>query len=75
MAPLPGVIQIKGDITKLATAQQIIGHFEGQHADLVVSDGAPDGMPSSGACRLCWVLLHESRAGGSEALRYIDGLS
>jgi tRNA (cytidine32/guanosine34-2'-O)-methyltransferase len=43
MAPLPGVIQIEGDITKTSTAQQIIGHFEGQHADLVVCDGAPDG--------------------------------
>ncbi|XP_067141362.1 tRNA (cytidine(32)/guanosine(34)-2'-O)-methyltransferase-like [Centruroides vittatus] len=42
MAPLPGVIQIQGDITKLSTAQQIIGHFEGESADLVVCDGAPD---------------------------------
>ncbi|XP_072388057.1 tRNA (cytidine(32)/guanosine(34)-2'-O)-methyltransferase-like [Diabrotica undecimpunctata] len=42
MSPLPGVIQIQGDITKYSTAQQIIGHFEGDHADLVVCDGAPD---------------------------------
>ena len=42
MAPLPGVIQIQGDITKLSTAEQIIGHFEGEKADLVVCDGAPD---------------------------------
>ncbi|KAJ1945519.1 tRNA (uridine-2'-O-)-methyltransferase trm7 [Linderina macrospora] len=42
MAPLPGVIQIQGDITKLTTAEQIIGHFDGESADLVVSDGAPD---------------------------------
>ncbi|XP_076026256.1 tRNA (cytidine(32)/guanosine(34)-2'-O)-methyltransferase [Genypterus blacodes] len=42
MAPLPGVTQIQGDITKVATAQQIIGHFEGRPADLVVCDGAPD---------------------------------
>ncbi|XP_060678576.1 putative tRNA (cytidine(32)/guanosine(34)-2'-O)-methyltransferase [Hemiscyllium ocellatum] len=42
MAPLPGVIQIQGDITKVATAQEIIKHFEGQAADLVVCDGAPD---------------------------------
>ena len=27
-----------------STAQEIIGHFEGKHADLVVCDGAPDGM-------------------------------
>lgn len=42
MAPIPGVVQIQGDITKVSTAQQIIGHFEGDHADLVVCDGAPD---------------------------------
>uniref|UniRef100_A0A0B7AHG6 Putative tRNA (cytidine(32)/guanosine(34)-2'-O)-methyltransferase n=2 Tax=Arion vulgaris TaxID=1028688 RepID=A0A0B7AHG6_9EUPU len=42
MAPIPGVIQLQGDITKKSTAQDIIGHFEGQHADLVVCDGAPD---------------------------------
>lgn len=42
MAPLPGVIQIQGDITKVSTANQIIGHFEGEKADLVVCDGAPD---------------------------------
>lgn len=43
MAPLDGVLQIKGDITKLSTAEKIISHFEGKLADLVVSDGAPDG--------------------------------
>ncbi|GFN76103.1 tRNA (cytidine(32)/guanosine(34)-2'-o)-methyltransferase [Plakobranchus ocellatus] len=42
MAPIPGVIQIQGDITKKSTAQAIISHFEGEHADLVVCDGAPD---------------------------------
>uniref|UniRef100_A0A3B3Q4P0 Putative tRNA (cytidine(32)/guanosine(34)-2'-O)-methyltransferase n=1 Tax=Paramormyrops kingsleyae TaxID=1676925 RepID=A0A3B3Q4P0_9TELE len=42
MAPLPGVTQIQGDITKTSTAQEIIKHFEGQPADLVVCDGAPD---------------------------------
>ncbi|KAJ2714425.1 putative tRNA (cytidine(32)/guanosine(34)-2'-O)-methyltransferase [Coemansia spiralis] len=42
MAPLPGVTQIQGDITKLSTAKQIISHFDGAQADLVVSDGAPD---------------------------------
>ena len=44
MAPIEGVIQMKGDITKLSTAEGIIGHFKGNKADLVVSDGAPDGM-------------------------------
>lgn len=43
MAPLPGVIQIQGDITKRNTANEIIKHFEGGKADLVVCDGAPDG--------------------------------
>ncbi|EDQ87851.1 uncharacterized protein MONBRDRAFT_26852 [Monosiga brevicollis MX1] len=42
MAPLPGVIQMQGDITKEATAQEIVQHFDGGYADLVVSDGAPD---------------------------------
>ena len=43
MAPLKGVHQIKGDITKLSTVEQIITVFNGKLADLVVSDGAPDG--------------------------------
>ncbi|XP_043215776.1 putative tRNA (cytidine(32)/guanosine(34)-2'-O)-methyltransferase isoform X1 [Amphibalanus amphitrite] len=42
MAPLPGVIQIQGDITKRSTAEQIISEFSGQQAQLVVCDGAPD---------------------------------
>ncbi|XP_048963702.1 tRNA (cytidine(32)/guanosine(34)-2'-O)-methyltransferase isoform X1 [Canis lupus baileyi] len=44
MAPLPGVLQIQGDITqvRLSTAKEIIQHFEGCPADLVVCDGAPD---------------------------------
>lgn len=42
MAPIAGVIQIQGDITKVSTAEEIINHFEGEKADLVVCDGAPD---------------------------------
>ncbi|XP_064642165.1 tRNA (cytidine(32)/guanosine(34)-2'-O)-methyltransferase-like isoform X2 [Lineus longissimus] len=42
MAPIPGVITIQGDITKVSTAHQIIDHFDGNQADLVVCDGAPD---------------------------------
>lgn len=42
MAPLPGVIQLQGDITKSSTAQQIVSYFSGELADLVVCDGAPD---------------------------------
>jgi tRNA (cytidine32/guanosine34-2'-O)-methyltransferase len=43
MAPLPGVIQIQGDITKESTAKEIISYFEGEKANIVVCDGAPDG--------------------------------
>ena len=43
MAPLEGVVQIQGDITNVATAEQIIAHFGNSQADLVVCDGAPDG--------------------------------
>ncbi|KAK7086602.1 putative tRNA (cytidine(32)/guanosine(34)-2'-O)-methyltransferase [Halocaridina rubra] len=42
MAPLPGVVQIQGDITKTSTAEAIISHFQGEKAQLVVCDGAPD---------------------------------
>lgn len=42
MAPLDGVIQLQGDITKLETAEAIISHFgDGKKAQLVVCDGAP----------------------------------
>ena len=43
MAPLDeNVLCLQGDITMEETAQQIIGHFHGQKAELVVCDGAPD---------------------------------
>ncbi|XP_037789894.1 putative tRNA (cytidine(32)/guanosine(34)-2'-O)-methyltransferase [Penaeus monodon] len=42
MAPLPGVVQIQGDITKTSTSEAIISHFQGDTAQLVVCDGAPD---------------------------------
>jgi tRNA (cytidine32/guanosine34-2'-O)-methyltransferase len=42
MAPLPGVVCIQGDITKTSTANEIIHHFDGGKAQLVVCDGAPD---------------------------------
>ena len=41
MAPIEGVIQLQGDITKLETAQKIISYFDGEKSDLVVCDGAP----------------------------------
>lgn len=47
MAPLPGVVQIKGDITKRSTTEEILDCFktssnEIHKADLVICDGAPD---------------------------------
>lgn len=42
MSPLDGVIQLQGDITKLETAEAIIGHFGDKKAQLVICDGAPD---------------------------------
>ena len=33
---------VQGDITKVETAKKIVAHFEGESADLVVCDGAPD---------------------------------
>jgi len=41
MAPIPNIIQLQGDITKKATADAILAHFD-QKVDLVVCDGAPD---------------------------------
>ena len=49
MAPVEGVTQLQGDITSHAVAQQVIAHFDGSHADLVVCDGAPDGELQSGS--------------------------
>lgn len=42
MAPLPGVIQLQGDITQYSTACTIMEQFKGEKADLVICDGAPD---------------------------------
>ncbi|CAO3684163.1 unnamed protein product [Rhizopus stolonifer] len=42
MAPLDGVIQLQGDITKESTAEKIISYFDGGMADIVICDGAPD---------------------------------
>ena len=44
MSPIPGVKIIKGDITKKETAMKIISSLEGNQADLVICDGAPDGI-------------------------------
>lgn len=61
MAPIEGVHQIKGDITKLSTVQQIISLFKGQKADLVVCDGAPDGVllsPSTSLSHFIQIEIH-----------------
>eukprot|EP00935_MAST-01C_sp_MAST-1C-sp1_P000165 g165.t1 len=42
MAPIKGVVQLQGDITSKSTADQIIGFFKGQKAQIVICDGAPD---------------------------------
>ncbi|CAH0480488.1 unnamed protein product [Peronospora belbahrii] len=42
MAPIAGVQLLQGDITSKRTAGQIIRHFYGAKAQVVVSDGAPD---------------------------------
>lgn len=42
MSPVRGVVQIVGDITKEATAREIIAQLGDAPADLVISDGAPD---------------------------------
>ena len=42
MAPIPGVIQIRGDITSPETARSVIDAMGGEKAHLVISDGAPD---------------------------------
>lgn len=42
ISPIEGVVTIQADITHPETVKQILSHFEGQLADIVVSDGAPD---------------------------------
>lgn len=42
MSPIDGVLTMQGDITSVDTAKAIVQHFQGQRAELVVCDGAPD---------------------------------
>ena len=44
MAPIENTVQIQGDITRQSTVDKILETFKGQRADLVVCDGAPDGI-------------------------------
>ena len=43
---IEGVHMIQGDITSEATVRQVISIFGGEKAELVVCDGAPDGLYS-----------------------------
>lgn len=52
MAPLPGVIQIQGDITEISTVQRILSEFKNDLVELVVFDGAPDGI-----CRIIYEMI------------------
>ena len=42
MAPIRGVTCLQGDLTTLETARAILSHMQGNRAELVVCDGAPD---------------------------------
>lgn len=42
MSPIEGVIELQGDITNQSTAEAIISKFNGELADIVLCDGAPD---------------------------------
>lgn len=46
-APLPGVTIIHADITLPSTAKLMIDAMEGEKADLIVCDGAPEGKPNT----------------------------
>lgn len=42
MAPIEGVVTIQGDITSMDKVREVLSHFDGKQADLIVGDGAPD---------------------------------
>ena len=42
IVPIEGVIQLRGDITDVETAQKVISMLDGNRADAVLADGAPD---------------------------------
>ncbi len=47
MAPIEGVHIIQGDITTKETVNKMLEKFKGNHAELVICDGAPDGIHGS----------------------------
>lgn len=56
MAVLPGIEQLQGDITKISTANDIIRYFGDEKAQLVICDGAPDGLLVFGLVRKTRIL-------------------
>ena len=42
IAPIPGVTCLQGDITDPEIAKKVLAFFDGNKADLVICDGAPD---------------------------------
>lgn len=42
IAPIEGVSIVRGDITRLSTAEEVMSRFQGVRPQLVVCDGAPD---------------------------------
>jgi 23S rRNA (uridine2552-2'-O)-methyltransferase len=54
MEPIEGVLFIQGDIREDAVLAQLAGHMQGQRADLVISDMAPNlsGISSADAARI-----------------------
>lgn len=54
----------------MSTAQEIIRHFEGQPADLVVCDGAPDGERLA-SCLMSLVLNSLSPSSCSYSISYV----
>ena len=42
IVPIEGVIQLRGDITDVETAKNVISMLDGKRADAVLADGAPD---------------------------------
>lgn len=42
IVPIEGVTELRGDITDVKTAENVISLLDGQKADVVMADGAPD---------------------------------
>lgn len=82
MTPIEGVIQMRGDITCEETAMEVIRHFDGMHADLVLSDGAPDVtglhdfdeyIQAELVRAALWITTHVLRTGGNFVAKIFRG--